>query len=308
MLLPLPAIVIAATMFALSGISMCAAPSSENIEALPSKQLVDQTEFASYWYEGKAELTSFQLDIIRYGELRRGEAVLIYVTEDLSASNQVKLDNPLETADEERITVMKLNELWKFKTGIYDYSMMNSVFTPVSLNRYPHTLKVTTSSQDWCGQSFTQLNRTPKGYRLQQHAYFESEGELDELVKPDMLEDELWTRIRINPGSIPEGQLNLLPGGFYTRLNHEPQIPRLARIRFESSEAATECIVEYMHFNRTLKIAFESGFPHRILSWTETAENGLQVSAVRRKTMRSAYWQQNSEAMINLRDSLLLQY
>jgi len=275
-------------------------------EALPPP--IDQELFADYWYQGQAELTSFELDIMRYGELRKGEALLIFVTEEFSGDKQVKLDNPGNTPQNEKITVLKLNDLWKFKTGLYDYSMMNSVFTPVSLNQFPKTLKVTTSSQDWCGHGFTQINETPKGYQLQQLSYFESDGDLNTTVKPDLLEDELWTRIRINPASIPQGQVQILPGGFFARLQHEPQEPRLARIRFESSEASTECIVEYLHLNRTLKIAFDSAFPYRILSWTESSDRGLQVKAVRKRSMRSAYWQQNSEAFSDVRDSLLLRY
>ena len=30
---------------------------------------------------------------------------------------------------------MKLNNVWKFKTGIYDYSLMSSVFTPVDVQK-----------------------------------------------------------------------------------------------------------------------------------------------------------------------------
>lgn len=293
---------------ALSGFSMCQPADISPSEQEPPLPQIDQELFADYWYQGQAELTSFDLEIMRYGELRKGEAVLIFVTEDLSNEKLVKLDDPANTPHEDKVTVLKLNNLWKFKTGLYDYSMMNSVFTPVSLNQFPKTLKVTTSAQDWCGHGFTQLHASPKGYQLLQYSYFESDGDLDTTVKPDLLEDELWTRIRINPSSIPKGQVQLLPGGFYARLQHEPQVPRLARIRFESSEASTECIVEYLHLNRTLKIAYESAFPYRILSWTESSDRGLQVKAVRKRTMRSAYWKQNSEVFSPVRDSLFLRH
>ncbi len=50
--------------------------------------------FGAYWFQGKAELTSYDLQQARYGELHLGQAVLIFVTEDLSRQKQVKLDNP----------------------------------------------------------------------------------------------------------------------------------------------------------------------------------------------------------------------
>jgi len=43
-------------------------------------------EFGAYWYQGKAELTSYTLEQARYGEVHPGEAVLVFVTEDFSKS------------------------------------------------------------------------------------------------------------------------------------------------------------------------------------------------------------------------------
>ncbi len=70
----------------------------------------------------------------RYGEERTGEAILVFVTEDFSASKQVKLDNSAE-AGKDKVPIMKLNHIRRFVTGIYDYSMTLSVFTPVDFNQ-----------------------------------------------------------------------------------------------------------------------------------------------------------------------------
>jgi hypothetical protein len=35
------------------------------------------TDFEKYWFNGEAELSSFQLTQARYGELREGKAVMI---------------------------------------------------------------------------------------------------------------------------------------------------------------------------------------------------------------------------------------
>ena len=50
-------------------------------------------DFKNYWYQGKAEVASYKLEQARYGEMRDGHAVLVFVTEDFSKSKQVKLDN-----------------------------------------------------------------------------------------------------------------------------------------------------------------------------------------------------------------------
>ena len=60
----------------------------------------------------------------RYGELRHGTAVLVYVTETFTQAQRVKSDG--KHTDE--MPVLKLNEVRDFQTGIYDYNTMLSVF------------------------------------------------------------------------------------------------------------------------------------------------------------------------------------
>lgn len=43
---------------------------------------VDFDQFGEYWFQGKAEISSYDLTQYRYGEAREGEAVMIFVTED----------------------------------------------------------------------------------------------------------------------------------------------------------------------------------------------------------------------------------
>ena len=265
------------------------------------------SEFAEYWYRGEAELSSYQLNINRYGEERQGDAVLIFVTEDLSKTKQVKLDQPGQ-AGNDKVSVLKLNNVWKFKTGIYDYSLMSSVFTPVDVQKEGKSLKSTFSAQDWCGHSFQQINLRKKDYQLQLNSYFESEGDATRTFRADLLEEELMNRLRIDPGSIPQGEVDLIPSAFFSRLLHVEQKPRRARIQFEESEATTQCIVEYLHLNRTVRINFETTFPHRILSWSEENNGQVMVEAKLKQTLKSPYWSQHDNDDIGLRDSLLLSY
>ena len=53
---------------------------------IPTRNL--SQEFKKYWFSGKAEITSYQLSQLRYGELREGTAVTIFVTEDFLQKEQ----------------------------------------------------------------------------------------------------------------------------------------------------------------------------------------------------------------------------
>ncbi len=88
------------------------------------------SSFSDYWYQGKAELNRFELKQVRYGEIREGDAVLVFVTEDFLPETQVKYE--YKPVSEQPVSALKLNFTRKFLTGVYPYSMMSSVFTPVS--------------------------------------------------------------------------------------------------------------------------------------------------------------------------------
>ncbi len=263
-------------------------------------------DFKDHWYSGEAELNSYELHQSRYGEERLGDAVLVFVTEDFSKSKQVKLDRP-EHAGEDRVSVLKMNALRKFTTGVYDYSMMLSVFTPVSLEARPASLKAVASSQEWCGQTFTQFNRRKDKMRVRQFSYFEQEGDKEFVMGDALWEDELFNLVRLNPSFLPQGEVDLIPGLFYIRLKHERIMPRRARIHLERGEASSTLRVDYMHLERILTIEFENEFPHRILGWRE--ENGSAITSARlKKTLKSDYWRRNSNQFAWMRDTLQLRY
>lgn len=127
-------------------------------------------DFKNYWFDGTAELSSYQLTQSRYGEPREGKAVLIYVTEDFLNKEQVKANRKSKVSQ----TVLKLNRTKKFNTGIYPYSIMTSLFT--RLGQKKPLAKITTSVQEWCGQAYTQLNRR-ETLQISSHSYFEGEAD-----------------------------------------------------------------------------------------------------------------------------------
>ena len=263
-------------------------------------------DFNTYWYSGKAELATYKLDQVRYGEVHEGEAVLVFVTEDMLLDEQVKF----EYGDGEKASVMKLNAIRRFKTGIYDYSIMRSVFTPVSEDKYPHSLKISHSAQDWCGQSFTQLNLRNEEYRFQQFSYFQGEGDREKSLALGLMEDELFSRIRLGD-EIPIGKVLMLPSLDHVRMKHiEPKLYE-ASIQSIEKEGKREITVRFPQISRTLIIKSELEFPHRILSWSETIREGgreMTTRASLKQTRRSAYWGENGNADSQLRKALELEW
>ena len=269
----------------------------------PSKALSEA--FKKYWYAGKAELTSYELTQARYGELREGKAVLVYVTEDFLPEVQVKADR----RNANNIPVLKLNATKNFLTGIYPYSIMTSTFYPVKDNR--HAIKISTSMQEWCGHIYTQLNNRGQ-FDITSHSYFEGEADKSFSIEKTLLENEIWNKIRINPEELPVGDnLMIIPSLEYTRLKHVPVKAYAAKATMSKEGDFTNYSIEYAELNRTLSIQFNTAFPHEIEGWTETFKSGfgpkakqLTTSAKKIKSIKSAYWGKNSNIHLPLRDSL----
>ncbi len=290
-------------------------PSETGNNKVASRNL-DFDTFGSYWYQGKAELNSYDLEQYRYGEKRNAEAVLIFVTEDFSRDKQVKLDNP-QANEKDAQKVLKLNLTKKFLTGIYPYSMMLSVFTPV-YDSIP-VVKVTASSQEWCGHTFTQLNRVNDSYKAQLLSYFERESD-QQFTLDAMPEDNLWTLLRLSPDQVPTGEIKLIPALLDQRMAHEPLEAEDATIEITTSSdslggAAANQLgvleVKYKSYPRILRIFYTQDFPYEIVGWEEvrTMKDGKQeVSrATRKAKIMTDYWTKNKNENEPLRKDLKLE-
>lgn len=271
-------------------------------ESLPTKTKLTK-EFKDYWYAGNAEITSFKLEQARYGEMRDGTAVLVYVTEDFLPQEQVKADNYSKT----NIPVLKLNATKNFNTGIYPYSIMQSTFFPVANNQ--HLIKASVSIQEWCGHVYTQLNNR-KGFEVMSHSYFQSEADQIISLEKTWTENEIWTKLRIDPNSLPIGEIRIIPSLEYTRLSHKTIKAYKATASLENGNYT----ISYPELNRTLTINFNSNFPYDILGWEETSKSGygasaktLTTKATKLESIKSAYWGRNSNSDEGLRTVLKLQ-
>jgi len=264
-------------------------------------------DFKKYWYGG-AEITRYDLSQVRYGEVHKGNAVMVFVTEDLMPQKQVKSEDP-KRPKSDVVPVLKLNFIKKFNTGIYSYSIMNSIFTPVDIVSHPKTLKVSFSSQEWCGNMYAQLNLRNDGYEITNHSYFEKEADRKFEIDDAFLEDEVWTRIRLAPLTLPVGRVKMVPGTAFSMLKHIKQGVEDADASLEEKGSLSVYSVDYKKLKRKLTISFKKDFPHEILSWTCT--NGadgkgetLITKAVKTHSMMTDYWSKNHNKDSSLRQKL----
>lgn len=275
----------------------------------PDTQAMPEVEeqgkgFDAYWNSGKAEITTYDVQMARYGDMHPGKTVMVYVTEPFLVEKQVKKENAGNGISTQ---VLKLNKIDRFTTGIYDYSLMLSTFSPIDRVSYPFCLKSTFSAQDWCGQTFMQLNRRGKGYQAQLRSYFESEGDKSKILESVILEDELWTLARLDPRTLPIGDLEILPSSQQLRLRHEPIRAESAKasLNLEMNADQTERYVYTVTYDsgRSLSMRIQSVFPYQIYSWEEKVKSGfgpgakwLTTKATLDKTIKSSYWGENSPA------------
>lgn len=253
-----------------------------SIVLLSMSVLAADPSFWKQWGDGQAELASYDLAIPRYGALRKGTAVTIFVTEPFSRSARVKAD-PGKHPPTDVTPVMKLNLVKDYQTGIYDYNEMTSAFVEVD-RRLP--LKVSFSRQEWCGHVYRQMLFDATKIRFTGHSYFDGEGdESRELPLPTgaLSEDTmlLWARGFAGP-ELGDGESRQVP--FFSSMAGTLSYVA-ATIERKGDERRISIGAAYQ-----VKITVEASGERRILGWeTSTGEKATLI-----KSARSKYWQQNT--------------
>ena len=263
--------------------------------------------FWSHWGDGQAELAGYDLKSSRYGELREGNAVTIFVTETFSDEARVKAD-PGKHAKSDEFPVIKLNLAQDFPTGVYDYNMMTSVFVQLTgRNDRPAgtPTKVSFSAQEWCGHVYHQLLFDDDGIRSTKHSYFDGEADrayTEKYPGGAITEDALlfWARglaaPRMTPGTTYSGPM--LRSVQYSRLRHRPLTWTTVELSVATeTSSVTVPAGEFVVVERTAKIKggptwtfhVENAAPHRLIKW----ENSEGESAELLGSDRMKYWQMN---------------
>ena len=291
------------------GLIVCrGVPSGAAVPAAPAAPVFGDA-FWKHWGDGKAELAGYDLTFPRYGELRRGVAVTVFVTETFSNSLRVKSD-PGKHPKSDEFPVMKLNLVEDFSTGIYDYNLMTSAFVALSpVNGRPAggATKVSFSSQEWCGNVYAQLLFDATSARLTSHSYFDGEADQSRVlpVPADGLSGDallLWARGLAGPLLAPgeRKQVPLVQSIEAARLAHRPiEVLRATLERDAAPSRATVPAGTFEVERRTIdiaggptwRIAVEAAPPHRIIEW-ETSD-GQKASLL--GSDRLPYWKMHGE-------------
>ncbi|MBW8887764.1 MAG: hypothetical protein JF616_08405 [Fibrobacteres bacterium] len=280
--------------------------------------------FLRYWKSGLAEIASYTVDVERYGEMRKGQAVLVYVYEEMDARTRIKAESD-RIPRELRVPVLKLNHVLKFNTGIYDYSILTSVFAGLSgpgVNRFLQPRKVSFTSQEWCGNVFHQLIPGPRGLRSEIHSYFEAEGDsIATLAYPPggdsalYYEDEMPILVRELDGPVQANgtsrKIHLVPGLWERRKRHVPLAIAEAVLAKSGPEPflaqgetvpAMRWTLEAQGVTTTWHV--EEASPHTLLGWENSrGEKGVLIAS-----LRDTYWEHNHNANAGLRKRLGLDF
>ncbi len=243
--------------------------------------------FSDYWHDGRAELSSYDYSINRYGQTRKGTAVMIFVAEDFNQKTQTK------TNSNRTHSAMKLNLIRDFPTGIYDYNMMTSTFVALSPD-FGAFLKSSFSSQEWCGQSFGEINQTKKGWEISTKSYFEQENNRNQTYKlseGSITEDQLFLIVR---GIGKEASGKILMSQVESKLSHRDMTWRkiTSNERKETKHKgvlATQQTIK-IQGGVTYKFVTEKLPPHRILSW-QADYKGMSEKGELIKSKKLKYWE-----------------
>ncbi len=259
-------------------------------------------DFWAHWGDGQAELSGYRLTQPRYGSLRSGTAVLIFVTEEFSDALRVKAD-PGQHPPTDVYPVLKLNAVRAFQTGIYDYNVMTSTFARVAPGWPP--AKISFSSQEWCGHVYHQLLPRAGGIGGTWHSYFDGEADGSEnlpLPESGVFEDALPILLRglrgdwLKPGE--SRTLQFLPSLLSARLEHRKlawvsaKITRAAqptRVRVPAGSFEVFTYTVAPEGRPTLTFEVEAAPPHKLVRWSsDKGEQGLML-----KSARLPYWKLN---------------
>jgi hypothetical protein len=254
-------------------------------------------------------VSGYRLTVRRYGEARVGEAALIYVTEPLSESKHVKVDDPARNP-RDTFDALKLNLVRRFQTGIYDYHTMLSLFVR-SADFSP--VKVAFTSAEWCGQVYDETNFRGARLTRQYASYFEGESSdtSDDVPRGAIVEDNLFILLRgLNGPYLRPGESRQVPfyqSPFYSRLMHDrspwtratiSRAPKPEIVRVPAGSFNVDIYEVALTNGRSGRFAIERAYPHRVVEWAWTDRGGARARlggtdrGELKGTTRTAYWAQ----------------
>jgi hypothetical protein len=168
--------------------------SQDPVTPLDHRSLPIDTSWSAspVWDDGKAEVAVYEAVRVVYGKRRTYEFTMITVKEMFNRAFNVKTDS-YERND--LFTVMKVNLSARIDTDVYPYHYLTSMFFP---RTSPHDVyKITSGSQEWCGNTFKRIQRTDSTYGYAFDSYWDNEGAgIRTLPLNVWFEDQLFYTLR----------------------------------------------------------------------------------------------------------------
>jgi hypothetical protein len=145
-----------------------------------------------YWEDGQAEVATYDAERVIYKKKRTFEYTQITVKEEFNQEFNVKTD---DYQRKDLFPVMKINQFCSIPADQYPYHYLTSLFfrrdQPVAL------YQMTTSSQEWCGNTFKSIIDDGVNYEMWFHSYWDGEGSNSRDLRRDVfLEDALPYTLR----------------------------------------------------------------------------------------------------------------
>lgn len=154
-------------------LAACGNSNEETREPETSPTAVLHQDWAAdpLWDDGLAEVAQYEAERVVYGKPRQFEYTFILVKEDFNKKHNVKTDNYNRS---DLFPVMKVNKFARIPTEKYPYHYLSSLFYK---RQNPATLhKMTTSSQEWCGNTFKSFEHKGNNYRYIYSSYWDGQG------------------------------------------------------------------------------------------------------------------------------------
>ncbi|PWK26131.1 hypothetical protein LV89_02611 [Arcicella aurantiaca] len=227
-----------------------------------------EATFNNYWKEQGTETSLF---ILKQDSVKIAEAMLSFTLQDFE-----------QTEPKEHIQM--LASTFTQKSINYKNSVTTSTLMPLNILLRPHALEVSSSVQELNGTGFMKLTFAPKSYAVTiEGNLIKKDGEHLALSKTHN-EDEMWSKIRQNPATLPQGEFEIIPSLTYWNSLHKTPEVQSVKAEFKNYDGKEFTgkklkiySLNYPDLKRNLSIIFEENSPFKIVGWTEENEGKVVI-------------------------------
>lgn len=238
------------------------------------------------WYDGLAEVATYDAQKTVYKKQRNFDYTYITVAEDFNKKFRVKTD---DYKRKDLYKVMKLNAFASIKTENYPYHYLSSMF--FYFDKPWEMDKMTTSSQEWCGNTYKEYLNNSNQYLMKYHSYFDEEGDGEQKIASETLfEDQLSYTLRTL--KFKEG-LNFDAKILESQITNKVGKLKIydAKLKIEDGDndildKATWKVTVTLEPNKNNIYYFEKSYPNLLLK--QNTWDGLNLTL--KQTSRYAYW------------------